>query len=336
MDEAVAATRSSSSSSKPTAGAAEVQLAPATSSSAQNSGGSSSAAPGTAWVDLALLKKLAPADDESVLLPLQQQPTAAATGTATAAAAVSAAVKPSQQQQQQSAAAATAPIGVPSDYFGSAAWSIHVRSCNADGIAAEDPSWQLPVAWHASLNSVEWQLMCTDAVLLAKSLAEGAVRIRGALQAVRSDSKFPAKMLQQVQDCCEAGVASQLAMAAGLVHRLDAFVTSWQFGIFDIAFGSSSSSSSREGQKPLAFQGLVHPVPPYHAVVLPAPSPAAAAAAAAAAAGFDAVAGDGAAAVGGGGVWCCLTVPQCLVGLMKESPVLQLLAPGARWLSPDA
>jgi hypothetical protein len=32
-------------------------------------------------------------------------------------------------------------------------------------------------------------------------------------------------------------------------------------------------------------------------------------------------------------VWCCLTVPQCLVGLMVESPVLQLLAPGARWLS---
>jgi hypothetical protein len=35
-----------------------------------------------------------------------------------------------------------------------------------------------------------------------------------------------------------------------------------------------------------------------------------------------------------GGVWCCLTVPQCLVSSMVESPVLQLLAPGARWLSP--
>ncbi|KAF6262996.1 hypothetical protein COO60DRAFT_1672641 [Scenedesmus sp. NREL 46B-D3] len=199
------------------------------------------------------------------------------------------------------------------------------------GEPAEDPTWRVPVAWHSCLNPVEWQLICSDAVLLAKSLAAGAVRIRGALQAVRGDDKFPAKMLQQVQDGCEAGLASQLAMGAGLVHRLDAFVTSWQFAIFDVAFGSSSSSSSSssrdEHQQPLVFQGLVHPVPPYHAVVLPAP-PAAVHAATPQAGG--ATAGEDA----GGGVLCCLTVPQCLLRSMVESPVLQLLAPGARWLSP--
>jgi hypothetical protein len=88
---------------------------------------------------------------------------------------------------------------------------------------------------------------------------------------------------------------------------------------------------------------LVHPVPPYHAVVLPAPRAAAAAAAGeAAAAEGEAAAAEGEAAAaaasqeGVGGVWCCLTVPQCLVSSMVESPVLQLLAPGAQWLSPVA
>uniref|UniRef100_A0A383V810 Uncharacterized protein n=1 Tax=Tetradesmus obliquus TaxID=3088 RepID=A0A383V810_TETOB len=317
---ASAAAGITSSSSKPTAG-------PAGSSSSSSSG-----APGAAWVDLAHLKDLTPPNQDTATL---LQPTAAASPASAAAG--------TDRQQTLDSNVAAGPaldhsqLQLPPDYFGSAAWSIHVRSCTELGESAEDPSWALPVAWHSSLNSVEWQLMCSDAGLLARSLAAGAVRIRGALQAVRSDAQFPARMLQQVQQCCEAGAASQLAMTAGLVHRLDAFVTSWQFGIFDVAFGSSRSS--RTGGQPLAFQGLVHPVPPYHAVVLPAPpaaATAAAAAAAGAAGGAEHDAAVAAAAAASGGVWCCLTVPQCLVGLMVGSPVLQLLAPGARCLSPGA
>lgn len=91
----------------------------------------------------------------------------------------------------------------------------------------------------------------------------------------------------------------QLLMTANLVTHLDAFITSWQFPIWSTDFSNAA---------PAAFQGLVHPVPPYHAVAMPAPPH------------QDMRQG----------VYLWLTVPSELVEAMLHSPVLQQLVPGAR------
>ena len=85
-------------------------------------------------------------------------------------------------------------------------------------------------------------------------------------------------------------------MAAALVTRLDAFITSWQFPIWEVDFGQGC---------PVAFQGIVHPVPPYHAVAMPAPS-------------------------AEQGLYLWLTVPSGLVEHMMWSPVLKTLVPQAQ------
>lgn len=235
---------------------------------------------------------------------------------------------PQQQQVPQQGT-------VPGDYFGSAAWSISVRSCNQDGHPGDHEGLVLPVGWHPRLNPREWQILCSNEGLLIKSLAAGAVRIRGALQAMRHDERFTTKMLQQIEQGIAAPLSSQLRNGAGFVRKIDGFVTSWQFGLWDVGFG---------GQHVLGFQGLVHPVPPYHAVIMPA-QPAAAAGKtygkdggnqlpATDATLLPAETSDESRKVDGGsdGVLMCVTVPICLVQAMMKSPVLELLAPDACWL----
>lgn len=160
-----------------------------------------------------------------------------------------------QQQQQQQPAAA-----IPLNYFGNAAWSVSVRSCNKDGLPGDDSKTALPVGWHKRINPKEWQMVCSDQSLLSTSLAAGAMRIRGALQAVRQDTQFTRKLLQQIDEGMEAPLSSQASSGAGFIKAIDGFTTSWQFGLWDIAFGSQGA---------VMFQGLVHPVPPYHAVIMP-------------------------------------------------------------------
>ncbi|KAF8062026.1 hypothetical protein HT031_004286 [Scenedesmus sp. PABB004] len=112
--------------------------------------------------------------------------------------------------------------GLPLSWFGSAAWSVHVRACAADGAASELPGGCLAAPWRPDTPPEAWAALCGDGEALARSLAAGAARVRGALSAVRREPGLAGALLRQVEDSIAAPPSAQLAMAASLVHRSSA------------------------------------------------------------------------------------------------------------------
>lgn len=98
-------------------------------------------------------------------------------------------------------------------------------------------------------------------------------------------------------------VVPQVAVAAELFISMEAFLSSWQFPLWDAGFGSGTEDGNL-----IAFQPIIHPIPPYHGIAMPAPP-----------------------RLGGFYLW--VSVPSCLVPRMVDSSVLKELAPNASFLS---
>ncbi len=194
---------------------------------------------------------------------------------------------------------------------GNAAWALHVRACEMGG-ASDDVDaarQQLGLRGQAGPSvgadgGQRHDVASAEHAALTAALAAGAGRVRGALTTMREQHGSVGALLAQVEDHVGAAASAQLAAVAGLVHRLDAFVTSWAaFDVWAANFGGASAET---------FQGIVHPMPPYHAVIAPAP------------------------AACGGGAWLWVTVPAHLVPALVHCRALQVLTPGASWISnPD-
>ncbi len=53
----------------------------------------------------------------------------------------------------------------------------------------------------------------------------------------------------------------QASILADLLLTLDAFTTAWQFPVWEVDFGEGLAH----------FFGSIHPMPPYHSCIMPAP-----------------------------------------------------------------
>jgi hypothetical protein len=100
---------------------------------------------------------------------------------------------------------------LPSSYWGSAAWSIHVRAVNPSSSATvAAPGGVLP-GWSSTCSTQEWQQLCSDPQVLKAALAAGAARVRGALTLLRADSSAPGQLLGQVAAGTSAPLTTQVS-----------------------------------------------------------------------------------------------------------------------------
>jgi hypothetical protein len=86
-----------------------------------------------------------------------------------------------------------------SSYWGSAAWSIHVRAVKPSSSSTTATAGALP-EFSSTCSTQEWQQLCSDPPVLEAALAAGAARVRGALTLLRAHRHAPGQLLGQVNE----------------------------------------------------------------------------------------------------------------------------------------
>lgn len=235
--------------------------------------------------------------------------------------------QPAEPAPAQAPAAAGPPV--PLHFCGNAVWCVHVPSPPAPaaaGAAAASPlegdplvaalragaagvrgcllelrgEAQLPTAataaaagcWGPSSSPPEGNKTSCDGA----GGGGGGVGVGGAQQ-----------VLQLALRQLRSPLAAQAAMMARVCVAQDAMLTSWQFPYWATDFGcSSGGSSGSSGNRPVQYQCVLQPSPPWSAAVMPAPP-----------------------AQPGGGLVVLLMVPEGAAAALRGSRVVRRLAPGA-------
>lgn len=188
---------------------------------------------------------------------------------------------------------------LPMNYFGNASWAIQVAACDDEGRPTDDPAHTLAEPWRPDMSAESWDKLCQRTDLLEQSLCVASMKNRKWLDWFRSTPENGKDVLDTIELGEKGTLGTKLNLLGGLITRMDAFLTSWQFPVW------LGANWGRGG--PAVCQGVIHPQPIWHAMVVPA------------------IESEG------GGFYLSLTVPQEVAGRLHSSPVINALVPGARF-----